>query len=74
MKFIKQTVPAVFVKRPNRFQGYVEYEGETIMVHVPNTGRVKEILIPGTKVILRKKTIQTERLPLVLLRPIKEKR
>jgi len=54
MKFIKQTVPAVFVKRPNRFQGYVEYEGETIMVHVPNTGRVKEILIPGTRVILRK--------------------
>jgi len=54
MKFIKQTVPALFVKRPNRFQGYVDYEGQTIMVHVPNTGRVKEILIPGTKVILRK--------------------
>lgn len=54
MKFIKQTVSAVFVRRPNRFQGYVEYEGETIMTHVPNTGRVKEILIPGARVILRK--------------------
>lgn len=54
MKFVKQTVPAIFVYRPNRFQGYVEYEGKTIMTHVPNTGRVKEILIPGTRVILRK--------------------
>lgn len=54
MKFIKETVPALFVKRPNRFQGFVEYDGEIIMAHVPNTGRVKEILIPGTRVILRK--------------------
>lgn len=54
MKFIKETVRATFVKRPNRFQGYVHYEGETIMVHVPNTGRVQEILLPGTTVILRK--------------------
>lgn len=54
MKFIKDTVRATFVKRPNRFQGFVEYQGEVIMTHVPNTGRVQEILIPGTTVILRK--------------------
>ncbi len=54
MKFIKDTVQATFVKRENRFQGYVEYEGEIIMTHVPNTGRVSEILIPGCTVILRK--------------------
>ncbi|HSL87650.1 MAG TPA: DNA/RNA nuclease SfsA [Bacteroidales bacterium] len=54
MKFIKDTVQAVFVGREKRFQGYVEYEGKVIMVHVPNTGRVSEILIPGTTVILRK--------------------
>lgn len=54
MRFIKDTVQAIFVKRENRFQGYVEYEGKVIMVHVPNTGRVTEILIPGCTVILRK--------------------
>ena len=54
MKFIKDTVRATFVRRPNRFQGFVEYEGEVIMTHVPNTGRVQEILLPGATVILRK--------------------
>ncbi len=44
---------ARFIRRPNRFQAFVELEGEELMVHVPNTGRCKEILVPGTKVILR---------------------
>lgn len=47
---------AKFVKRPNRFQGYVILDGEEILVHVPNTGRCKEILIPNTTVILRNET------------------
>lgn len=42
-----------FVKRPNRFQGYVIIDGKEELVHVPNTGRCKEILIPGCDVILR---------------------
>ena len=42
-----------FIKRPNRFQGYVYINGEETLVHVPNTGRCKEILIPGCYVILR---------------------
>lgn len=44
---------ARFIRRPNRFQAYVELEGEELMVHVPNTGRNKEILVPGYTVILR---------------------
>ncbi len=54
MKFIKNTVRATFNRRPNRFQGFVEYKGEEIMAHVPNTGRLQEILLPGVTVILRK--------------------
>lgn len=50
----KEIKVAKFIRRPNRFQGYVELDGEEIMVHVPNTGRCREILTPGTKVILRK--------------------
>ncbi|WP_186429465.1 DNA/RNA nuclease SfsA [Clostridium sp. BSD9I1] len=49
----KNIVIGEFIKRPNRFQAYVIIDGEEIMVHVPNTGRCKEILIPHTKVVLR---------------------
>lgn len=44
---------ARFIRRPNRFQAYVELEDEEIMVHVPNTGRNGEILVPGYTVVLR---------------------
>lgn len=50
----KNIIEAKFLKRPNRFQAYVDINGETEMIHVPNTGRCKEILIPGCTVILRK--------------------
>lgn len=47
-------VSAKFISRPNRFQAYVEIDGIETMVHVPNTGRCKEILVPNSTVILRK--------------------
>ncbi|MCY6485929.1 DNA/RNA nuclease SfsA [Clostridium aestuarii] len=53
MVFNKNIYCAEFIKRPNRFQAYVKLNNEEIMVHVPNTGRCKEILVPGTTVILR---------------------
>ena len=43
---------AVFLKRENRFIAYVEKNGERIPVHVPNTGRCKELFVPGRKVLL----------------------
>lgn len=53
MNINKNVKSATFIKRPNRFQAYVELEGQELMVHVPNTGRCKEILTPGTEVLLR---------------------
>ncbi|URZ02648.1 DNA/RNA nuclease SfsA [Clostridium felsineum] len=53
MNIDNTTKCAIFVKRPNRFQAYVKLEGEEIMAHVPNTGRCKEILVPGCTVVLR---------------------
>lgn len=47
-------VPAVFVERPNRFQAVVEIGGNREVVHVPNTGRMDEMLFPGTPVMLEK--------------------
>lgn len=50
----KETEKAVFLKRPNRFVAEVEIQGKRETVHVKNTGRCKELLIPGTEVILEK--------------------
>ena len=41
-----------FIKRPNRFVAYVEIDGVKEKVHVKNTGRCKELLIPGAEVYL----------------------
>ncbi|MBD3185031.1 DNA/RNA nuclease SfsA [Candidatus Poribacteria bacterium] len=43
-----------FIERPNRFMSIVEMEGKTVEAHLPNPGRIKEILYPGVDVILRK--------------------
>ena len=43
---------AVFLERPNRFIARVELDGKTETVHVKNTGRCRELLIPGSEVWL----------------------
>ena len=43
---------AVFLNRPNRFIAEVEIDGKREIVHVKNTGRCKELLIPGCEVWL----------------------
>ena len=47
-------VPAVFLSRPNRFIAKVLVEGVEETVHVKNTGRCKELLVPGCRVWLEK--------------------
>lgn len=41
--------PGVFQARPNRFIALVELEGEVRRCHVPNTGRLRELLRPGVR-------------------------
>lgn len=43
---------ARFIRRPNRFIAEVEIDGRMETVHVKNTGRCKELLIPGCEVWL----------------------
>ena len=50
----ENTVPATFVRRVNRFVAEVEIEGKREQVHVKNTGRLKELLVPEAKVTLQK--------------------
>ena len=47
-------VNAKFISRPNRFIAKVKLGGEEITVHVKNTGRCKELLLPGRTVYLEK--------------------
>ncbi|WP_288222303.1 DNA/RNA nuclease SfsA [uncultured Clostridium sp.] len=53
MKFEKNIFEGIFLNRPNRFNAKVILNNEEMVVHVPNTGRCREILIEGTKIFLR---------------------
>jgi len=51
MKY-KKTIEGIFIKRPNRFIAQALINGKEETVHVKNTGRCRELLIPGAKIIL----------------------
>ena len=44
---------AVFLSRPNRFIANIEIDGEQHICHVKNTGRCKELLIPGCTIFVK---------------------
>lgn len=46
-------VPGKFLSRPNRFIAHVEVAGESVVCHVKNTGRCRELLVPGASVWLQ---------------------
>ena len=43
-------VSGIFHARPNRFIAHVEIDGQMQIVHVKNTGRCRELLVPGATV------------------------
>ena len=45
---------AVFIERPNRFIAYAQLNGQKETVHVKNTGRCAELLIPGAAVYIQR--------------------
>lgn len=51
MKY-KNTITGIFKSRPNRFIAKVLINGKLETVHVKNTGRCRELLVPDCKVIL----------------------
>lgn len=53
MKY-KNITYAKFIERQNRFVAFVELDGMVEKVHVKNTGRCKELLLPGSDVVLAK--------------------
>ncbi len=51
LEYLK-VVAGVFLERPNRFVAKVTLNGREEWVHVKNTGRCREILLPGTEIFL----------------------
>ena len=43
-------VPGIFLARPNRFIAHIDIGGRVEVCHVKNTGRCRELLIPGVQV------------------------
>ncbi len=44
----------IYIERPNRFIAKVLIHGKEEICHVKNTGRCKELLVPGARVLLEK--------------------
>lgn len=55
MKISNEVIKASFVKRLNRFEAIVDIDGEANLVHVPNTGRCRELLFEGAEVLLERR-------------------
>lgn len=58
---------AVFLERPNRFIAYVEQAGKREICHVKNTGRCKELLLPGTEVYIQHQSNPARKTPFDLI-------
>ncbi|MHA2006954.1 MAG: DNA/RNA nuclease SfsA [Promethearchaeota archaeon] len=41
----------IFIERPNRFVGHLEYGGKVEIAHIHDPGRLKELLIKGVEVL-----------------------
>lgn len=66
--------PAIFISRPNRFIAKVNLDGEELTVHVKNTGRCRELLIPGCTVYLEKASNPERKTPYDLVAVEKDRR
>ena len=73
MKY-KNIEEGIFISRPNRFIAYCEVEGKKETCHVKNTGRCKELLIPGVKVLLEKSDNEKRKTPFDLVSVYKGER
>lgn len=57
----ENTCQAVFVRRNNRFTAEVLLGEQEVTVHVKNTGRLRELLLPGAAVILAESKNQSRK-------------
>ncbi|MBQ8184513.1 MAG: DNA/RNA nuclease SfsA [Lachnospiraceae bacterium] len=63
--------PAVFLERPNRFIAWVETAGGREICHVKNTGRCRELLLPGAALYVQRNNNPQRKTPLDLIGVVK---
>ena len=61
MKIAGPLLPGRFIDRPNRFITRVELDGQIVVSHLPDPGRLKELLYPGVKVFVRPAPVKSKR-------------
>lgn len=61
MKIDGPLLPAIFIERPNRFITIIEIDGKEHRSHLPDPGRLKELLIPGASLLARPAPKNTNR-------------
>ena len=54
MKLPWKLLTAKFISRPNRFLTEIEINGTKHLSHLPDPGRLKELLFPGVKLLVKK--------------------
>lgn len=54
-RIIDDPIQARLVRRVNRFACCVQLNGKPIKVYLPNSGRLEELLLPGSTVLLEKR-------------------
>ncbi len=52
MRIIGNPVDGTFLQRLNRFAALVEVDGRPSLAHVPKSGRMRELLVPGAPALL----------------------
>ena len=62
---------AVFLERPNRFIAWVETDRGREICHVKNTGRCRELLLPGAAIYVQRNENPARKTPLDLIGVVK---
>ncbi len=54
MKLNYKLLEAEFIDRPNRFITRIKFNSHIYLSHLPDPGRLNELLVPGAKVLIKK--------------------
>jgi len=54
LRYKEEIIKGSFISRPNRFIAHVQLPEGEVVAHVKNTGRCRELLLPGAAVFLAK--------------------
>jgi sugar fermentation stimulation protein A len=52
LHMFSKVIPAHFLSRPNRFVVHCELSGKKVKAYLPNPGKLRELLLPGARVML----------------------